>query len=708
MHTLRHLAVCLLGALMSVHLAVPAAFAAENGARTVRVGWFDSLYCYKDSQGQRNGIAYEYQQKIAAYTGWTYEYVEDSWPNLLRKLRNGEIDLLSDVSYTNERDQSILYSAFPMGTESYFLYVNARNRAAVNNNFSSMEGWRIGVNQGSVQVPLIHEWAAKNHVSPVIIPLTGTSGEALAMLRGGYLGAYAMVDSYNPGEDVIPVARLGGSEFFFGVSKSRPDLLKQLNSALVQIFDEDGHYNEKLYAKFHRVTMSNPVLSEPVRKWLAVHGAIRVGYPDNSLPFSAADEKSRELTGALKDYLARAENIFPITRIHFQAKAYPAVSDALQALKRGEIDCVFPVSMSLHQAEQTGIMVSNVAMRSQVFMVMRPDHQDAHLDSSNTATVSILKGNHNGRAFLKENYPFWKAASCDNPESCIDEVAAGLVDAFLVDSYRINEIEAMRELNNLILVPMGRQIQLSFAMNQSSSELYSVLNKIINKTREETVNTFLSHHAVPSAKLPLMLALRAHWQTVLLVMAIIFGIFHLLLLEKLRDEKRLNEQRKQIVSTRKMMLTDPGTGVKSRQAFKNASDKIDRFIAEGTCRPFAVGVFDLNDLKHVNDTLGHEAGDEYIRRGCHAVCNCFKHSPVYRIGGDEFAVIATGEDYEARGRLLAEFQDEMVQNRKDGKLVVAGALADFDSKTDKNFQSVFERADSAMYQVKKALKAMDA
>ena len=708
MCALRHLAACLLGFLMAVLLAFPAAFAAESGAKTVRVGWYDSLYCFKDSLGQRTGIAYEYQQKIAAYTGWKYEYVEDSWPNLLRKLRNGEIDLLSDVSYTDDRAKDILYSAFPMGTESYFLYVSAKNRAAVSSDFSSMDSWRIGVNQGSVQVPLIHEWAAKNQVFPVIIPMTVTTREGMAMLRRGELGAYAMVDSYTPEEDVIPVARLGGSEFFFGVSKSRPDLLEQLNSALVRIFDEDGHYNEKLYAKYHRVTLSNPVLSAPIRKWLDRHGSIRVGYEDNALPFSAMDVKSRELTGALKNYLAQAETIFPTTRIHFQARPYPEVGDALKALKRGEIDCVFPVNLSLHEAEQAGVMVSNVAMRSQIFMIMRPDHHGAHLDSDNPATVSVHKGNRNGTAFLRENFPFWKAVSCSDPERCVDEVAAGMVDAFLVDGYRINEIEAMREQNNLILVPTGRQIPLSFAMNQTSTELYSVLNKIINKTREETVNTFLSHHAIPNAKLPLLLALRAHWETVLLVVVLVFVIFYVLLLEKLRDERKLNEQRKQIVSTRRMMLTDPGTGVKSRQAFQNAGTKIDQFIAEGTCQPFAVGVFDLNDLKRINDTLGHDAGDEYIRQGCRAVCNCFKHSPVYRIGGDEFAVIASGEDYGARDRLLAEFQEQMKQNRKDGKVVVAGAVAAFDSETDKTFQAVFERADSAMYQIKKALKAKDA
>ena len=97
--------------------------AQEAEHKVVRVGWYDSSFCYYDEFGRRCGIDYEYQQKISAYTGWTYEYVEDSWPNLLQMLQDGEIDLLSDVSYKPEREGKILYPDLPMGTESYYIYI---------------------------------------------------------------------------------------------------------------------------------------------------------------------------------------------------------------------------------------------------------------------------------------------------------------------------------------------------------------------------------------------------------------------------------------------------------------------------------------------------------------------------------------------------------------------------------------------------------
>ena len=97
----RSAALLLCLALAAAFLPPMAAFA-QSATKTVRAGWFESPFYKTDAHGRRSGYAYEYQQKIAAYTGWTYEYVEGSWPDLMQMLIDGEIDLLSDVSYTEE------------------------------------------------------------------------------------------------------------------------------------------------------------------------------------------------------------------------------------------------------------------------------------------------------------------------------------------------------------------------------------------------------------------------------------------------------------------------------------------------------------------------------------------------------------------------------------------------------------------------------
>ena len=128
-------------------------------------------------------------------------------------------------------------------------------------------------------------------------------------------------------------------------------------------------------------------------------------------------------------------------------------------------------------------------------------------------------------------------------------------------------------------------------------------------------------------------------------------------------------------------------------------------IAEGSVSEFSVVVFDLNDLKVVNDSRGHEVGDEYIRDACKQICTCFKHSPVFRVGGDEFAVIAQGSDYAHIEERLWDVSVHNEDARKDGSVVIACGMARFED--DDCVAAVFDRADRHMYEDKSTLKSRD-
>lgn len=131
---------------------------------------------------------------------------------------------------------------------------------------------------------------------------------------------------------------------------------------------------------------------------------------------------------------------------------------------------------------------------------------------------------------------------------------------------------------------------------------------------------------------------------------------------------------------------------------------MDRRIEEKTVTGFAVVMFDLNDLKEINDSLGHEVGDQYIKDACKTICTQFKHSPVYRIGGDEFVAVLEGADYEKRDDLLAVFEKQMDVNLAQGKITIASGCACFDPSLDNSAHRVLERADEKMYQRKKQMK----
>ena len=159
---------------------------------------------------------------------------------------------------------------------------------------------------------------------------------------------------------------------------------------------------------------------------------------------------------------------------------------------------------------------------------------------------------------------------------------------------------------------------------------------------------------------------------------------------------------------RQKAYKDGLTGVKNKLAYLETLAELETALESGELTEYGVVVFDVNGLKMINDTLGHEAGDEYIKKGCSIICQHFDHSPVFRIGGDEFVAILKGSDYEDREALLESFQKAIAENREIGSVIVASGLAVYDALTDSSYDDVFRRADKSMYEQKRSLKAVSA
>lgn len=175
-------------------------------------------------------------------------------------------------------------------------------------------------------------------------------------------------------------------------------------------------------------------------------------------------------------------------------------------------------------------------------------------------------------------------------------------------------------------------------------------------------------------------------------------------LENLMKVEQIQEV--ELGTTRRLAYSDPLTGVKNKMAYIDDVNGIDQRISDNFLTDFALVVFDVNDLKKVNDTKGHEAGDQYIKNASTIICNKFKHSPVYRIGGDEFVTFLSGEDFTNCKKLLKEFNEEIHENLKNGDIVISSGFAEFNQQKDKSYLHLFDRADKNMYKCKQKLKAL--
>ena len=173
--------------------------------------------------------------------------------------------------------------------------------------------------------------------------------------------------------------------------------------------------------------------------------------------------------------------------------------------------------------------------------------------------------------------------------------------------------------------------------------------------------------------------------------------------------RRAEETELELNVTKALAYQDAMTGVKSKQAYLDTLNLMDLKILEGVMEKFALLVCDVNGLKHINDTYGHKAGDEYICAASNLICQNFKHSPVFRTGGDEFVVVLEAQGFDERQECMDSFNRQVEANvKEEGKVVVSVGLSDYVPGQDKNVHDVFERADGLMYKRKMHLKSMGA
>ena len=480
--------------------------AGDKESRIVRVGWYDSSFNMIDSHNRRSGYAYEYQMKIAAYTGWEYEYISGSWPDLLQMLKDGKIDLMSDVSYRPERAEEMLFPSLslPMGSENYYLFTDPTNKEIISSDYSSLNGKTIGVNQDSVQAGYFREWAEQHGVDCKLRELTSTEEESLLMLKQGEIDGYVTVDSFaaeiiEEAGRPIPVWKIGSSDFYFAVSKQRPELLPELEKALIRIQEEDRHYDQKLAEKSLNTTGANAFLTTEEEKWLEQHGLIRIGYQDNYLAFCTTDEDTGELTGALKDYLENAENCMINASIRFETMAFPTVAAAIKALQKGEIDCVFPANFSTGDGDELGIFMSPELMRTDLFAVVQKEDRQRFAGRDHVV-VAVNEGNLNYDSTLRDLFPTWRPVVYPTTADCLEAVSRGVADCVLISSYRYNNIARQCEKLDLVTIATGEELSYSFAMASGNPELYSIMARVTNLIPRSTVSSALNHYITEDAK----------------------------------------------------------------------------------------------------------------------------------------------------------------------------------------------------------------
>lgn len=369
-------------------LPVPAnAEGTESGA--IRVGWYEDSYNITGKNGERSGYGYEYQQSVASYTGWSYEYVNAGWSELLKMMENGQIDLMSGVSYTEERAENMLFSELPMGEEKYYLYADLTNTDISASDLKSLNGKRVGLLEGSIHATQFYEWEDEHALHLEHVSITGLE-DAVDKLNNHEIDCLVSAETpqlVDLGMSAIFI--IGGSNIYFVINKDRPDIKEELDNAMRKLQNDKPFYADDLYQRYLSAA-SAAVLSSEEQDWLEQHGPIRVGWLKNDSGVSNRDAESGEVAGVISDYINFAKDCLDNQELEFELVEFDSQEEQIQALKDDEIDMIFHFSEVPYAAEQNGFIISNTVWSDNVAAVTAQTYFDENAE--NTVAIIIQTG----------------------------------------------------------------------------------------------------------------------------------------------------------------------------------------------------------------------------------------------------------------------------------------------------------------------------
>jgi EAL domain-containing protein (putative c-di-GMP-specific phosphodiesterase class I)/GGDEF domain-containing protein/ABC-type amino acid transport substrate-binding protein len=372
-----------------------------------------------------------------------------------------------------------------------------------------------------------------------------------------------------------------------------------------RLFEDNRDFNQQLTEKFNRASSVNSFLTPEEKDWLSGHETIRVGYRNNFLPFCDLDEETQSLTGFLADYLEFAQTAEKNAQLSFDTTAFATTGDALQALERGEIDCIFPLNLSSYDGEKYGVIITDPLVSTEMYAVVRTsDGQGISRDRE--LTVAVIHDNPNYNTFQMDYFPSWEIAYYDNTESAFQAVADGKADAGLVSNYRISLVSDLIEKNKLAALTTGEVMDVSFAVRQEDDCLYSILNKITGLIPDATVNSLLTNYSLRENRITFREFILDNLIYFIIAVAVVAVVILLLVIRNLKIQAK-EEEGRQIISEAER---DPLTGLYNWNFFLVYAG---RLYNEHPEKPMDAVVININRFHSVNALHGREFGDNVLR-----------------------------------------------------------------------------------------------
>ena len=456
----------------------------EKQSRFIRVGSFEDTFNYVDKNGVRRGYGYELMQALAGYTGWKLEYVKCDWSDCFDKLKNGEIDIMGDISYTDERAQKMLFPDEPMGEEKYILYADLSDTDIGMSDLKSLDGKRVGVLMDTEPELMLTEWENKNGIHTEHVNVNNNDDVEKKLANHEIDCFVSLEESIWSEQGISSVTTIGKSGIYFAINKERSDIKTELDYAMRQLEQDSPFFKTDLYKKYFTLDYIQ-VLTGKEKIWVEEHGGIRIGFLNNDPAIFSMDKETGKLTGMLAEYTSYAKDCLGNQTLEFNIQAYDNYDEMIQALQNREIDMIFYVGRNPYFAEQNGYALTNTAWTYSLMAVT----DEKKFDENKVYTVAVPKEKYALKQHIAFSYPEWKIVDCDSLDNAADMVIQEKADCFLMGA---SQALIYDNSQNFKSVPLTKTMEACFAVRGGEGSLLSILNKTIKAMPSDMLTSALA------------------------------------------------------------------------------------------------------------------------------------------------------------------------------------------------------------------------
>lgn len=522
-------------AMLCLLLLLPALFPVKAAAETVpakvvRVGSFGDTFNYVNEKGIRKGYGYELLQTLSGYTGWQLEYVTCDWSDCFEKLKNGEIDIMGDISYTEDRTEEMLFSDEPMGEEKDYLYADLSRADISASDYKTLNGKKIGVLMGTEPEVMLTEWEEKYDLKTQHVNISNNEDVKQKLANHEIDCFVSMEESFWTELGISTITRVGSSDIYYAINKDRADIKEELDNAMRALEDADPFYTADLYKRYFSMDYT-PILTGEEKAWLKEHGVIRMGFLASDSGVSTYNPSTGEITGTITDYIQFARDCLGNQELEFQMVGYDSKEAELGALKSGEIDMVFHFDQSPNLAEEYRVACTNTTWTSNLMAVTNKQH----FNENQANRVAVPQNKLSLTRYLAIYYPQWEIVDCATQEDAARLVKDGQADCFVTG---VSSQENYSKKYDFYSVPLPNPARSCFAVNSGNRHLLSILNKTIKAMPTNMLTGSLAMYKSASRKVTLSDFLKDNLFMVLLVSSIFVAVILLAILKLLRKARK--------------------------------------------------------------------------------------------------------------------------------------------------------------------------